>query len=320
MMAGVEGSRSDRITSRSLGNGTAISNTYNPWSVQGGRLSNLTSVQSGTTRQNLSYTYDSVGNITQIEDALGLTTTYTYDGLNRLDGSSETTQNNPEYDTGSGNLLNLNGTNPATQYGYNDVEHLHAVTHIGGALKYVYDANGNMTHRPTQTLQYNAENQLTSITGNVNATFVYDGDGNRVLTTVGTTTTAYIGNHTEWNVTTQEMTRYYLAGGQRVAFRVIKSGQTDKVYYLLADHLGSSNVVMEVGGGVEVKTYTAGGKDRTGSITKTDRQYTGQINESELGLYFYNARYYDHYQEGIDLVLPKLGQTRAYPTLGQFSG
>jgi RHS repeat-associated protein len=151
----------------------------------------------------------------------------------------------------------------------------------------------NMTQRPNQTLQYNTENQLTAVTGTPSATFVYDGDGNRVLTTVGTTTTAYIGGHTEWNVSTQEMTRYYLAGGQRVAFRVIRSGQTDKVFYLLADHLGSTNVVMEVGGGVEVKTYTAWGELRTGSITSTDRQYTGQINESELGLYFYNARYYD---------------------------
>ena len=82
------------------------------------------------------------------------------------------------------------------------------------------------------------------------------------------------------------MTRYYLAGGQRVAFRVIKSGQADKVFYLLADHLGCTNVVMQVGGVVENKTYTAWGKDRTGSITSTDRQYTGQINESELGIVF----------------------------------
>lgn len=123
-------------------------------------------------------------------------------------------------------------------------------------------------------------------------------------------TTAYIGGHTEWNVTAQEMTRYYLAGGQRVAFRVIKSGQTDKVYYLLADHLGSTHVVMEVGGIVETKTYTAWGKDRTGGITKTDRQYTGQINESELGLYFYNARYYDADLgrfTSADTIIPQLG-------------
>ena len=282
-----------RITNRNLGNGTAIANTYNPWTLQGGRLANILAVQSGITRQSLGYTYDVMGNITQIADGLGLTTNYTNDALNRLDTTTESSKNNPEYDALTGNLANLNGTNPSTQYGYNDPEHLHAVTHIGGILKYMYDANGNMTQRPNQTLQYNPENQLTAVTGTPSASFVYDGDGNRVLSTINGVTTAYIGNHTEWNVTAQEMTRYYLAGSQRVAFRIIKSGQPDRLYYLLSDHLGSSNVVMQVGGGVETQTYTAWGELRTGGITTTQRQYTGQINESSLGLYFYNARWYD---------------------------
>ena len=282
-----------RITNRNLGNGTAIANTYNPWTLQGGRLANILAVQSGITRQSLGYTYDVMGNITQIADGLGLTTNYTNDALNRLDTTTESSKNNPEYDALTGNLANLNGTNPSTQYGYNDPEHLHAVTHIGGILKYMYDANGNMTQRPNQTLQYNPENQLTAVTGTPSASFVYDGDGNRVLSTINGVTTAYIGNHTEWNVTAQEMTRYYLAGSQRVAFRIIKSGQPDRLYYLLSDHLGSSNVVMQVGGGVETQTYSAWGELRTGGISSTKRQYTGQINESSLGLYFYNARYYD---------------------------
>ena len=38
--------------------------------------------------------------------------------------------------------------------------------------------------------------------------------------------------------------------------------------------------------------YTAWGQTRSGSVG-TDRQYTGQISEPQLGLYFYNARYYD---------------------------
>jgi RHS repeat-associated protein len=72
---------------------------------------------------------------------------------------------------------------------------------------------------------------------------------------------------------------------------------------------------MEVGGGVEVKTYTAWGKDRTGSITKTDRQYTGQINESELGLYFYNARYYDSELgrfTSADTIVPQPGNPSSF--------
>ena len=48
-------------------------------------------------------------------------------------------------------------------YGYNDANHVHAVTHISGTQKYWYDANGNMTTRTmTETfyLTYDAENRL----------------------------------------------------------------------------------------------------------------------------------------------------------------
>jgi len=115
------------------------------------------------------------------------------------------------------------------------------------------------------------KNRLTNVTGTASATsaFVYDGDGNRVKSTINTTnpvTTAFIGNHTEWDVASSSLTRYYYAGNTRVAMR-----KNNTVYYLPSDHLGSTHVVMQVGGVVETKTYTAWGKDRTGCITKTDR-------------------------------------------------
>ena len=44
-----------------------------------------------------------------------------------------------------------------------------------------------------------AGNHLAGVSGpGVSASFVYDGDGNRVKGTVGSTTTAYIGNYFEW--------------------------------------------------------------------------------------------------------------------------
>lgn len=40
--------------------------------------------------------------------------------------------------------------------------------------------------------------------------------------------------------------------------------------------------------------YSAWGETRyTSGTTPTDRQYTGQINDGDTGLYYYNARYYD---------------------------
>ena len=65
----------------------------------------------------------------------------------------------------------------------------------------------------------NHENQLTSVSGTPSATFVYDGDGNRVKSTINTTTTAFVGDHTEWDVASSSLTRYYYAGSSRVAMR-----------------------------------------------------------------------------------------------------
>ena len=50
-----------------------------------------------------------------------------------------------------------------------------------------------------QILSYDRENRLTSVqTSAGTASFLYDGDGNRVKGTVAGTTTTYIGNYFEW--------------------------------------------------------------------------------------------------------------------------
>ena len=46
----------------------------------------------------------------------------------------------------------------------------------------------------TYTLSYDAENRLTSVGGGATATFVYDGDGERVKGTVGNVSTFYAGS------------------------------------------------------------------------------------------------------------------------------
>jgi hypothetical protein len=70
------------------------------------------------------------------------------------------------------------------------------------ALASGYDANGNMILRlkdgARYFLAYDAENRLTSVSGTVSASFVYNGDGQRVAATIGTTITTYIGGYFEW--------------------------------------------------------------------------------------------------------------------------
>jgi YD repeat-containing protein len=78
-------------------------------------------------------------------------------------------------------------------------------------------------------LTYDAENRLTGVSGAASATFVYDGDGNRVKATFGSATTVYVGNYYEKEGST--VRTYYYADGARVAMR---EGST--LYYILTDH------------------------------------------------------------------------------------
>jgi RHS repeat-associated protein len=123
-----------------------------------------------------------------------------------------------------------------------------------------------------------------------NATFVYDGDGKRVKSTInGTITTYFVGAHYE--VTGSTVTKYYYAGVQRIAMRT-----NGTLNYLLGDHLGSTSLTTSAAGSVisELR-YKAWGEVRFASGNMpTKYQYTGQFSyESEFGLYFYNARWYD---------------------------
>jgi YD repeat-containing protein len=136
-----------RIDLRTFGNTTQTDYVYYPWNTaaQGGRLQYLKSGTAGspTSLQNLSYGYDAVGNITSLTNTLASeTNSYGYDTLNRL--TSWTLNSTPEtytYDSASGNL----DVKAGVDLNYNDVAHVHAVTHIGSTQKYCYDQNGNQT-------------------------------------------------------------------------------------------------------------------------------------------------------------------------------
>jgi len=59
----------------------------------------------------------------------------------------------------------------------------------------------------TYNYSYNAENKLTDVSTGTTASFTYDGDGNRVKTTVAGTNTVFIGNYYEW--TSSTVKKYY---------------------------------------------------------------------------------------------------------------
>jgi RHS repeat-associated protein len=63
--------------------------------------------------------------------------------------------------------------------------------------------------------------------------------------------------------------------------------------YLHGDHLGSASMTTTALGGVDdnMRYYPYGGT-RSGTMA-TDRRFTGQREETAIGLYDYKARYYD---------------------------
>ncbi len=87
------------------------------------------------------------------------------------------------------------------------------------------------------------------------------------------------------------MIKYYYAGGQRVAMRV----GSNALSYLLGDHLGSTAKTYNTATGAttELRYYPWGGTRFSSGVTPTARRFTGQIEDAAIGLYFYNARYYD---------------------------
>ena len=135
---------------------------------------------------------------------------------------------------------------------------------------------------------HRAENRLTGVSGGASASFVYDGDGNRVKATFGSTTMLYVGNYYEQTGSTVK--KYYSLGGRRVAMR-----EDGTLYWLLMDHLGSTAVTSDSSGGqvAEIR-YKPWGEDRyTSGTTPTPFRFTGQRWEDIIELYDYKARWYD---------------------------
>jgi RHS repeat-associated protein len=140
------------------------------------------------------------------------------------------------------------------------------------------------------TLGYDAEGHLVSVSGpSMSASFAYDGDGARVKSTINGTVTGFVGTYYEKTGST--VTKYYYAGGDRIATR---TGST--LNYLLSDHMGSTSITTDASGSpVAELRYKAWGETRYASgSTPTRYQFQGQYsNEAEFGLVYMNARWYD---------------------------
>lgn len=277
------------------------------------RLSSIHSMSSGIDRLLYLYTYDKVGNITTIDDGVPpswpmveQSQNFEYDSLNRLTRAYTTGDLVGQYDEtyaydAIGNLIDKDGQEMAYGDGTGGP---HAVTTINGNIVYEYDENGNMILRPdgndgTHTLYWTPENMLKQVIndkGVTKATFTYDADGMMVLRNQNGANTVFLGKLYQHNTATNVVTKHYMFNGQLVAQREVTGQGQNSVTFLLGDHLGSVTTVLWASGAVkENQRYNPWGEVRWAQSGNpiTGYSYTSQRYDDALGLYDYNARYYD---------------------------
>jgi RHS repeat-associated protein len=164
-----------------------------------------------------------------------------------------------------------------------------------------YDANGNVTSTGGKTFTYDSDNRLKSMSGGA-VTIVYDGDGKRVAKTVNGVMTHYLVddlNPTGYAQVVEETVngsaqRSYSYGLQRIdEIQLVNSAWTLSFYGY--DGFGNVRQLTNSAGSVtDTYDYDAFGNElnHTGS-TPNNYLYRGEQYDSDIGLYYLRARYYN---------------------------
>ena len=282
------------------------------------QLSSTIPTTSGSSlTDNQSFCYDALGRLTWAGNS---GTPVGGDHCGSTPGGSTTTNYAQSY---SYDAIDRITTGPAGTVSYNDPTHIHAATNLSTVPNQYasYDAMGQMTCRTTDTtgsqscaagvqtgatMVYDNLGRLstwTAPTGLAHSEqYLYDNEGNRVLTRNLTPASANVpptaidtitfDNLSEVSITggVSTVTNYYSVAGQRVA---IRKGAI--LSYLLPDFLGSDSIALNTNGSVQaVQLFAPYGSVRyADQIMPTDYSFTGQRADSLSGLLYDNARYYD---------------------------
>jgi RHS repeat-associated protein len=276
---------------------TYVTSTSSATTTQGFATS---TVSTPNLLQDISYSYDAVGNIVQsAESAPTLnmrSSTYGYDYLNRLTssvdtiGASTTVQSfvyNP-----LGNITNLNGV--SIQYEGTGYANPHAPTQFGSTLN-IYDQSGNLSQSGSTLNTWNYNDALSQVSGVevATTTFSYGFDSSRVHVVSSGIATFYPSKN--YNIEGTKSIMHIFSGPTALASVENSLGNTT-LRYITSDHLGGSSVVTDSSGViVEVTDYHPYGAtriDAKSSSFSEQRKFTGHEFDSSTGLTYQGSRYY----------------------------
>ena len=298
------------ITQQTSGNGVIANQTFDP------KTGRLTSVGAGFQNmvENLSFTYDGLGNLTGRTDGNGsFSETFTYDPLNRLTSAAISTGAYPAKSFAYDPIGNLTSKSDVGTYSYPTpgAAQPHAVSSIGGGTintSFSYDGNGNQTAGLGRSITWTSYNKPASITqGSRTLSFLDDPNHQRFQQVTPQGTTLYFdsfGAHAEFMPGSGQWNEYLKVGNVMVGVRFLAlATETVTLRYFHTDHLGSIAVITDQNGAVSERlSYDAWGKrrfangadDPAGSIaSQTTYGFTGQEELSVTGLVHLNGRVYD---------------------------
>jgi RHS repeat-associated protein len=291
-----------------LGNGVQVTHQFK---ADTGLISSITAVKGSTSLQNNSYLFDNVGNLSWRGDGItGASESVYNDADDRLSYTVGDTNTQLTYDSMGrlaswfGNTNDYTTAQPGCTY-YPNAQ-LHAVRQNVASptnkTSFCYDANGNMVSSGGSPITWTSYNQPASIPGwNGSSQFSYDHNHQRwqqtaIFTGSYTETTEYIGSLMEKvsNTTTGTTYRYYVPAGNNLAVYecCASSPNPNPIYYVTKDHLGSSALITDRNGSLQLQEKFAalgwlenfgdliklGGITRIGFTAQDDLDNIGEVN------------------------------------------
>ncbi len=229
--------------------------------------------------QAITYSYDALSRLVAADYDSGVYFHYSYDAAgNRLEAAEKLAAEVDEVV----NTYTYDAANRQTS---------------ANGVAYTWDANGNLLNDGQYTYRYDSANRLSAVEkGAYNASYAYNGLGDRVRQTANGVTTQYTLdlNSGLTQVLTENTPGGY--GDETYLYGLARLAQVsaESTEYFAADALGSVRQLTDANADVTLqRSYTPYGEILRASGTgKTNYGFTGESFDPQTGLAYLRARYY----------------------------